>query len=99
MAIASMNTPIWNTPQGVIFEGNGNVTQGDDSIGFKSVLIRNLHRVSQWMDQEVQEAILQYVNIQYWSLVNNDSNNPMMPVEYGRNWTGTFELATGQDMV
>ncbi|ORX35268.1 glycosyl hydrolase family 76-domain-containing protein [Kockovaella imperatae] len=99
VAITSMNTPVWNTDQGVIFEGAGNVTQGNDAIGFKSVLIRNLHRISQWMDSDVQEAIRQYVNIQYWSLVNNDSNNPNMPIQYGRNWTGTYEVSTGQTMV
>ena len=95
-----MNTPLWNTAQGAIFEGRGNVTASDDGIGFKSVLIRNLHRVYDWMDADVQEAITQYVNIQYWSLVNYDSNDPAQPMQYGRNWTGpSFEVATGQDMV
>lgn len=98
-AIASMTTGIWNNQQGVITEGQGNVTEGNDGIGFKAILIRYLHAAFPFFSQEVQEAITQYINIQYWALVSLDSNNPDIPVEYGRNWTGGFQVATGQSQV
>ena len=91
-----MTTGIWNNEQGIITEGQGNVTGVDDGISFRAVLIRHLHTGFPFFSQEVQEAILQYINIQYWAIVTLDSNNPNMPIEYGRNWTGGFEVATGR---
>ncbi len=98
-AITSMTTSTWNNPQGIIFEGTGNVTASEDGIGFKAILIRYLHTAYQFFDEDVQDAIRQYIDIQYCALVNDDSNDPEMPVEYGRNWTGVYEVATGQTQV
>lgn len=98
-AIASMTTNIWNNAQGVITEGAGDPSEGDDGVGFKAILIRYLHQSYPILSAKVQVAIRQYINIQYWSLVNKDSNDPKHPVQYGRNWVGPFVEALGQTQV
>lgn len=51
------------------------------------------------MDSEMQSAIVQYINIQYWSMVNRDSNDPSHPTLYGRNWPGPkYEGVTGESL-
>lgn len=84
-----MNNDVWNDPQGIIKEGEGSATASDDSIGFKSILIRYLTKAHPWLtDEDVKAAIVQYINIQYWALTTLSSDSPSHPIRYGRNWTG-----------
>ena len=84
-----MNNDVWNNPQGIIKEGEGSATASDDSIGFKSILIRYLTKAHPWLaDEDVKAAIVRYINIQYWALATLDSDSPSHPIRYGRNWTG-----------
>lgn len=88
-AIAAMTNDVWNNPQGIIREGEGSPRESDDSIGFKSILIRYLTKAHPWLsDEKVKAAIVQYINIQYWALTTLDSDSPSHPIRYGRNWTG-----------
>lgn len=99
-AIAAMVTSNWNTPSGIIFEGDGyNVTKERFGMAFRSALIRFLHQSYAYVDADTQAAILQYINIQYYAITQLDSNNPISPDEYGRNWTGEYKDATDLSMV
>jgi len=96
VAIASMNTPIWNTASGINKEGAGDEAASDDSIGFKSIMIRYLHKAYPWFtDEAVKAAVVQYINIQYWALTQLGSDSSTHPIRYGRNWTGpAFNLSS-----
>ena len=84
-----MTKASWDTPDGVIKEAEGDPTQAGDGVGFKAILIRYLQRAYPWLnDESLKAAIVDFVNIQYWSLTQFDSNSPSQPLEYGRNWTG-----------
>lgn len=90
-AINAMTSAVWNTPQGVIFEENASQSPaGRSVVGLMGVLIRRLHTVYAFMDADVQEAIRQYVNIQYWSLVNHDSDDATKPLVFGKSWPGPY---------
>ena len=95
-AIASMTTSVWNNAEGIITQGVGsNLTSNDFPIIFGDVLIRYLHQYFDYFDAEVQKAIIQYVNIQYYAITQLDSNSRTHPKLYGRNWTGPgYVLAT-----
>ena len=94
-AIAAMSTTAWNTDQGIIKEADGaNATAQDFDISFPPVLINYLRRSSEYFTSDLQEAILQYINIQYYALTQLDSDNPNAPLRYGRNWTGKYETST-----
>ncbi|KUJ06785.1 uncharacterized protein LY89DRAFT_743424 [Mollisia scopiformis] len=91
---SSLTTNIWNTNQGVLLHTSNTSTK---VVGIQSVLIRRLHFVYPFMDADVQDAIRQYVNIQYWSLVNYDSDNATKPLLYGSSWDGPkYTAATGR---
>lgn len=99
-AIAAMVTPDWNTPSGIIFEGNGyNSRKELFGMSFRSVLIRFLHQSYAYVDADTQAAILQYINIQYYAITQLDSNDPAKPTKYGRNWTGEYKDTTDLSMV
>lgn len=99
-AIAAMVTSHWNTPSGIIFEGDGSNSKKElFGMTFRSVLIRFLHQAYIYFDADTQVAILQYINIQYYAISQLDSNDPANPDKYGRNWTGKFEDATDLSMV
>ena len=95
-----MTTTLWNTAKGVNSEGSGDPTAGGDGLEFKPVLMRALIFVHPWMAADVQSAIVRYIDVQYWSMVNYDSDDAKAPTQYGRNWTGpAFTVATPQSMV
>lgn len=97
MAVKAMTTDLWNTEQGVF--ANGTKDKSAPMVaGLKSVLIRGLHLVSPLMDADMQNAILQYVNIQYWSLANYDSDNAAQPLRYGPNWNGPRNFSTSAEV-
>ena len=94
--VAALQTQKWNDDQGVLNEGNGDVTKSDDGVEFKAILIRDLHRAYPYFsDEQLKADILQFINIQYWALTQLDSDSKTQPVNYGRNWTGDYVLATG----
>jgi len=79
--VAAMNTPQWNNNQGIIKEGEGDAIGENDAIGFKSVLIRYLTKAYPWIsDNDIKAAILQYINIQYYALVNLASDDKYAPI-------------------
>ena len=88
------NAP-WNNAQGIIKEGRGDVSESDDGIGFKSILIRYLQKSVPWIqDAELATAITEYVNIQYYALSQLDSDYMTHPRKFGRNWEGPFSVST-----
>ena len=95
-AVAAMNTYVWNTPQGINKESDGESANSDDSIGFRAILIRYLHKAHPYLqDQSVKDAIVRYINIQYWALTQLSSDDINQPIRYGRNWTGpAFNIST-----
>ena len=94
---AAIQTTQWNTPSGFIKEGAGDPAQDDDGVGFKAILIRYLRQAHRYVSKDVQEAIVDYINIQYYAITQLASNDPSHPVEYGRNWTGPgFKVATAK---
>ena len=99
-AIASMQTSApWNADNGVNKEGQGPDHSNDNSIWFRPILMRGLMTAHPYMPVDVQAAIVQYINIQYYSLVNNDSNDPKAPVQFGRYWPGPFSVSTSQSQM
>ena len=88
-----MVTDLWKTPQGVIDLSLG-ASKGTLAVGLMPVLIRRLPMVPPYMDEDVQEAIVQYISIQDWSMVNNDSNDPNRPLFHGPNKTGLYADVT-----
>lgn len=90
-ALNAMTSNVWNTPQGVLFEATAKDSPGRRSVvGLMGVLIRRLHLIYAFMDEDMQAAIRQYVNIQYWSLVNRDSDDAEKPLVFGKDWTGPY---------
>lgn len=82
----SLTTDLWNSNKGVLV---GHTMPGQTEVaGLKSVLVRNMALIYPLMDAEMQAALLQYINIQYWSLVNFDSDDASRPVNYGVSWNG-----------
>jgi predicted alpha-1,6-mannanase (GH76 family) len=89
MITASLKTPEWNTDMGVIKQESGEWDKSDDGLGFKLIYVRYLQKVHPWLnDQKVKDAIVQYVNIQYDSLVWLASDSAVKPVNFGRSWDG-----------
>jgi predicted alpha-1,6-mannanase (GH76 family) len=85
----------WNNAQGIIKEGKGNETVSDDAIGFKSILIRYLQKSIPWLqDDDLTNAITEYVNIQYYALSQLDSDDKNKPLQFGRNWEGPYSSST-----
>ena len=84
---------------GIIKEADGlNATAADFDISFPPVLINYLRRASQYFSSDLQAAITQYINIQYYGLTQLDSNNPEAPLTYGRNWTGSYVSSTPETL-
>ena len=95
-AKAAIQTTQWNNDQGVLIDGNGPVNESSDGVEFRAVLIRDLHLAYDYFtDDQLKADIIQYVNIQYWALTQLDSDSGSMPVNFGRNWSGVYELSTG----
>lgn len=93
--VALSSAAPWNSDNGIISEGKGDVTQSDDGIGFKSITIRYLVKVMPWIDdEELTQAIKDYVAIQYYALTQLDSDSKENPVQYGRNWQGPYSIST-----
>lgn len=89
MITASLKTPEWNNDLGVIKQGSGKWDVSDDGLGFKSIYVRYLQKVHPWLaNQAIKDAIVQYVNIQYDSLVWAASDSTVDPVNFGRSWDG-----------
>ena len=89
MIRASLKTPEWNTDMGVIKQGSGPWDKSDDGLGFKSIYVRYLQKAHPWLaDQAVKDAIVQYANIQYDSLIWKASDSTENPVNFGRSWNG-----------
>ena len=89
MIIASLKTSAWNTDLGVIKEGSGPWDESNDAIGFKSIYVRYLQKAHDLISrQDVKDAIVQYVNVQYDSLVWMASDSVENPVNFGRSWNG-----------
>ena len=84
-----MTTTAWNSDNGIISEGNGDPSAQTNVQGFKAILIRYLHQAYPYLtDSDTKQAIIDYVNIQYYGLSQLDSDSQSQPVNYGRNWTG-----------
>ena len=97
IAKAIESTAPWNNDNGIIKEGSGDAMKTDDGIGFKSIMIRYLHKAALLIDQpDLTDAIREYVNIQYYGLSQLASDDPDHPVQYGRNWLGPYVPSTTQ---
>lgn len=84
-----MTNANWNTPSGVMKEGEGNPKETNDVVEFKAILTRYLLKAYPWLeDQHLKAAIVKFVNVQYWGMVTLDSDSAEHPITYGRNWTG-----------
>ena len=87
--VAAMNTYTWNTPQGIINESEGPDSESNDAIGFKSIMLRYMHKAYYWIsDEDIKSAIVQYVNIQYYAMTHFAADSAVSPIRYTRNWTG-----------
>ena len=69
--------------------------EGNDNITFKSILIRALYDSFNYFgDEELKNAVREYINIQYYGVTQLGSDNPAAPVNYGRNWVGPYAAST-----
>jgi hypothetical protein len=86
----------WHTPEGIIKEGQGPALEGGDSVMWKPILVRSLAKAAPILGGQIQRAIRQYLNIQYWGASQHDADSGSKPVWFGRNWQGPYEGHTDQ---
>ena len=97
-AISAMTSDEFNDSRGILKKGVGsNLTAPSWFITNSPELVRFLQNAYPYFDADLQGAIVQYTNIQYWAITQLDSDSKTAPLLYGRNWTGpAFEIATNQ---
>lgn len=113
MARKSMTRPGWVEHDGVLTEkgaygrGTHDPWEDNDSVGFKAVLVRQLGvlfevlvmgtRCSVPRAQETAEMVRRFVEVNFCSLVERDSNGHRG--QYGPWWDGPFECPTSHSQM
>lgn len=92
--LAVLNSNRVNSGHGIMQEGAATFTGPFGLAGLQSIIIRRFNQLFGLFTNSVQQAMLQYANIQYWALTQCDSDSPSQPNIYGPYWTGPYDVST-----
>ena len=74
-----MTTSEWNDALGITKQAVGsNLTSTNFTLTFGPVLIRYLDRSYDYFDADMQHAILDYINLQYWAITQLDTKSKLI---------------------